>query len=114
MVGALKTQFVDATDMTYNIDNRDIVSHYIVVVDDDANTMDKRYTNLKVDNDTWLKLGLNNINKVKEFQGKMCQFDGRWTKDNKSIKLQSGDKINLPTWIFHVTGFKEVTILEKK
>ena len=109
MYGAIKAQFVDAIDQTYNIDGRDITVHYLTVIDENARSMNDRYCNLKVDNEAYPKLGLN-ISKIKEFQGKIVQLDGIWSKE---AKFKDKIMVEKPSWVFHVHTIKESTI-EKK
>jgi hypothetical protein len=111
MYGAIKAQFVDAVDKNFNIDGRDILVHYITIIDEDARSMDNRYVNLKIDNDAFPKTGLANLMKIKEFQGKIVQLDGFWVKESRTNKQTQ--QLEKPTWVFHVTTIKESS-LEKK
>jgi len=115
MIGAIKAQFIDAVDQTYKISGKDFTVHYIIIIDEDANSIANRYVNLKVDNDTWIKLNLNNVIKVREYVGKMIDFHGNWTKDSK-YQEKDGVRVMIgkPEWQFHLKMLKEASINETK
>lgn len=103
MFGAIKAQFINAEDQIYNIEGKEITSHYITIIDEHARSIQQRYTQLKVRDDAWKRLKLDQIITIKSYQGKPCQFDGLWEKGIKRIK-QGGQEIGIPQWEFHVSN----------
>lgn len=109
MYGAIKAQFINAEEQQYDIQGKIYNSKYITIIDEHARGMTGRYTQLKIREENWTKLNLNNLNKIKEYQGKLCQFSGIWEKNQINVQ-----NIKVPQWVFYVTDIKEATIIDKK
>lgn len=107
MYGAIKAQFINAESQDFNIEGRDITAHYLTVIDVHANNVQNRYTQLKVRDEAWRKMGLDQIANVKSFQGKQCEFHGTMEKSSKRVRLSSGEYVTVPTWEFYVVLVKE-------
>jgi hypothetical protein len=107
MTGAIQAIFINAEEQEYNIDNKPLTVFYITIIDEDSRGVQDRYTQLKIREEDYKRLGLNTLIKVKEYQGKLCLFNGKWTKQNKTVRVGAGST-NSSQWNFHVLSLKVV------